>query len=337
MVNVPIEVSAGLARTHSSVHRNAGHLNGVPGWIPSGAPKGQWMQFDLGKDKKVSGVVVQARGNTGHGSMTYGFSLKYSKSAAPDTHATVPGVFAGPTGSEWTANKDHRTTVMLPAVIEGRYIRFVIESHPSSMVAMRAGILLHSDPTDPFVGKHQFRRCLESDRYLKLVKAGTLTWAQSQARGDTTPQDIKRSVSCPGCYQCREVPIAPNTGKGSMYKSVYGPFALYQGSSRISEPFNSIITNPGMDNAVLEISLPEPFSHGEHSLTWDTWDPEFMCRISPDSDAGSKLALEERLEPDLVDDDEWATFLMPGLGTKQADPTRQVSIKQSGTGYTYVA
>ena len=31
--------------------------------------------------------------------------------------------------------------------------------------------------------------------------------------------------------------------------------------------------------------------------------------------------LQQRLEPELVDDDEWVTFLVPGLGTNQSDPT----------------
>jgi len=129
----------------------------------------------------------------------------------------VPGVFKGPTEAEWQANIHHRTTQMFPQLVTGRYIRLVVESHAASMVALRAGLLMHTHKKNMMVGRHQFRRCLESDRYMKLVKVGKLTWAASQALNQSAPQDITKSVDCPGCYQCREVPIAPNTGQGTMY------------------------------------------------------------------------------------------------------------------------
>ena len=56
-------------------------------------------------------------------------------------------------------------------------------------------------------------------------------------------------------------------------------------------------------------------------LTWDGWDPELMCRIDPASSAGTKMELEDRLAPELEDDDEWTTFLAPGLGTDQTEAT----------------
>jgi hypothetical protein len=46
-----------------------------------------------------------------------------------------------------------------------------------------------------------------------------------------------------------------------------------------------------------------------------------MCRINPNSDAGNEAALKQRLEPDLIHDSEWTTFLSPGLGAGQSDPT----------------
>jgi hypothetical protein len=97
---------------------------------------------------------------------------------------------------------------------------------------------------DPFVGKHQFRRCLASDRYLKLVHVGALTPAASQALNQTTPQSVTKSVACPGCYQCREVPIAPNTGRESLYTPKYATLG-----------FEVRIADAGKNEAVVTISL----------------------------------------------------------------------------------
>ena len=125
------------------------------------------MVIDIGSDKKVSGVITQARGNTGQGSMAVTkFKVMHSTEASPSSWTTVPGFFTGPTDAEWNANIDHKVTEMLPEVITGRYVRLVIETHHhGSMAAMRAALLMYTDKTDMFVGKHQFRRCLESDRY----------------------------------------------------------------------------------------------------------------------------------------------------------------------------
>ena len=71
--------------------------------------------------------------------------------------------------------------------------------------------LLHIND-DIFTGKHAFRRCMDTDQYTKLVHVGALTRAESA--NFTVPSDFKKTVACPGCYQCREVPIAPNTVSG---------------------------------------------------------------------------------------------------------------------------
>jgi hypothetical protein len=94
-----------------------------------------------------------------------------------------------------------------------------------------------------FVGKHQFRRCLESDRYLKLVHVGVLTRAASQALNQTTPQSVTKSVACPGCYQCREVPIAPWTS-GSIRTQDYATLG-----------FEVRIADAGKNEAVVTLSL----------------------------------------------------------------------------------
>ena len=327
MVTTPL-LNNPTSRTYKESPRRAGgYLGSIPGWIPGSHNVGNWMQIDLGSDRKVDGVVSQARGNAGHGSMRADFKVMYSKSNTPANFTTVPGVFKGPTEAEWNADVKHRTTNMLPETIEGRYIRFVIEKAYSSMVALRAGLLMHTPKPDPFVGKHKFRRCLESDRYMKIVTVGKLTWEESQALNQTVPKDITKSVSCPGCYQCREVPIAPNTGSGEMYHGMYGTYALYQGQNRLTPGFHARISNPGKSNAVLTIHQWEPLNVGEPSLTWANWAPQFMCRIDPQyQDTDTSDQIRQRLEPDLEDDDEWVTFLKPGVGTQQTDPTAEDTV-----------
>ena len=92
-------------------------------------------------------------------------------------------------------------------------MRFVIETVHATLgttgASLRAAVLLHTRKTDMFVGKHEFRRCLVSDRFMKLVKVGQLTRADSLALNQTTPRGVAKTVACPGCYQCKEVPIAP--------------------------------------------------------------------------------------------------------------------------------
>ena len=104
-------------------------------------------------------------------------------------------------------------------------------------------------------------------------------------------------------------------------KGFWDTYSEFQGRTRLTEPFNVKITNPRKSSAVLTVSLPEPMNVGGWGMTWGKWNPEFMCRIDPASDAGGDIAkLQQRLEPDLVEDDEWVTFLTPGLGTNQSDP-----------------
>ena len=309
-VAVPIQYnphSSGSTYSSGGRRNEMGSFNEIHGWLPSGNPIGQWMQLDLGSDREVDGVVTQARGSTNAGvsQAIATYKIQYATSANPSSHATVPGLFRSTTPEEWALNSHHPTQHMLPTVVTARYIRFVIETVHGTHAALRAAVLLHTPIKNMFVGKHEFRRCLDSDRYMKLVKVGILTRAMSQALNQTTPQTTTKSVACPGCYQCREVPIAPWT--------------VPQRKSHYSNlDFEIRITDAGTDGAVVTISLRRSISDPTWGQTWDTWDPELMCRINPNSDAGNDLTLKQRLKPDLVDDSEWTTFL---TGTGNLDPT----------------
>ena len=164
----------GYKHTHSSrtSGRDMGELNDVTGWRPTGDPIGQWMQIDLRSDRLVDGVVTQVSDGAGYAVKT--FKVQYATSANPGSIAAVPGLFRSTNAAEWAVDKNHKTTQMLPKVITVRYIRFVIES-VRGKAGLRAAVLLHSPKTDMFSGKHEFRRCLASDRYMKLVTVGTLT------------------------------------------------------------------------------------------------------------------------------------------------------------------
>ena len=281
-----------------------GPLNEVHGWLPKGDPIGQWMQLDLGTDRLVDGVVTQVGGN-GRGVAVETFKLLYATSASPGSLATVPGLFRTTNGTEWAGDPHHQTTQLLPTTVTARHIRFVLVA-VSGPAALRAAVLWHAPKVDMYEGKHAFRRCLASDRYLKLVRVGRLTLAESKARGMNNPQNTTNSVACPGCYKCREVPMAPWYAPGQR-RGTYSTLG-----------FETRITAAGTNAAVLTISMRQSFAAGGlWGQTWDGYDPEFMCRINPNSDAGNKVTLEERMEPDLEADSGWMTFLMGG----QADPT----------------
>ncbi len=72
------------------------------------------------------------------------------------------------------------------------------------------------------------------------------------------------------------------------------------------------IANPGLPHAILSVSLPQAIGQ---RLTWAGYNPEFICRIDSASSAG--LA---PLEPDLEDNEEWVTFLLPR--SSATDPNR---------------
>ena len=104
-----------------------------------------------------------------------------------------------------------------PAPVAARYIRL----RPLAFygyITMRAGLLVQKDTgtnhagflDDMFLGRHHFRRCIVTDGYTRLVHVGSSS-------------ERSKSTSCPGCYECREIPDIPGWGWGSVQKKMLGP------------------------------------------------------------------------------------------------------------------
>eukprot|EP00040_Diaphanoeca_grandis_P026972 m.152243 g.152243 ORF g.152243 m.152243 type:complete len:1731 (-) comp30797_c0_seq1:210-5402(-) len=176
-------------------------------------------------------------------------------------------------------------------------LRDVVEACSSSHPETCVGISWKSSggDADMFSGKHTFRRCLETDQYTRLVSVGQLT--EDEGRNFTTPSEFSKAVACEGCYQCREVPLRPRYGRGDVLKSGYDFYKQWR-----SAGFTHVVSDPGTSSAVLTINLLEPVKWFDPRLTWEYHNPEFICRINPDAVA---------LEPELEDDAEWTTFLLP--------------------------
>ena len=75
--------------------------------------------------------------------------------------------------TEWANDQNKMVKAFFPKVVTARYVRFVVETFVGQAV-MRADVLLH-ESNDMFSGKHVFRRCLETDRFTRLVKVPPLT------------------------------------------------------------------------------------------------------------------------------------------------------------------
>ena len=296
--------------------RKGGTLGGMPGWIPKGDIKSQWMQLDLDTDTDINGVITQARGNNWAWAVTQ-YRVQYSTSDDFDNDVAfkeVPGLLQGPTvdylDNEYASepNKRHsrKFKAFFPAAVTARYVRILPETWKSTPV-LRAEVLLALND-DVFTGKHVFRRCLETDGYTRIVSVGSLT--ESESRGFTVPNQFTKSVACPRCYQCREVPLVPNTGKGSPYKSYYGPYVehSHDADRKLDGGFDITVAKPGTAEATLTVSLPKPAKWDDYRLSWEHHDPEFICRVS-----GAPL------EPELTDDDEWVTFLKPTQASAGSD------------------
>ena len=144
--------------------------------------------------------------------------------------------------------------------------------------------------------------------YTRVINVGSLSIDEAKQYSYTHPKHFVKSVDCPGCYQCREMPLTPNSGPGNTNWRVY---ARYSGSAYLGTGFNIALANSGEANAVLTVSLPEPVrrsTEAGYDLTWGNHNPEFICRIDPRTSGPA--------EPDLIDDDGWTTFLFPD-GTEE--------------------
>ena len=292
-VNHTIKSPATTQRSYSYASRTSSQLGQSPGWV---ARIGNKMDLDLGENRDLAGVVTQARGNNYGPFAVTRFSVEYKLEGANDFVA-VPGEplygpdveFLSNTTHGWHVNMNKLFNAYFPQVIRARYVRFVIKEC-SGHCNMRAEVLLHIS-NDMFAGKHVFRRCLNTDRYTRVINVGALSMEEANQYSYTHPKHFVKSVDCPGCYSCREMPLTPNTKGGGLGWQVYNG---YQG-------FTVHVSNGGQANAVLTVSL-------QAGLTWGEHNPEFLCRVDPRT-AGPA-------EPDLVDDEGWTTFLLPD-GTEE--------------------
>ena len=308
------------ARTYSKEDRDDSLLDDSPGWV-SGHERGHWMELDLGEDRDLAGVVTQARGNgcCGPQAVTE-FKILYRTEAGSEAGEDFKevgggGPLLGPDVEYLTGDwgnggddRDVRFNAYFPEVIKARYVRFVTVAC-YGMCTMRGEVLLHIS-NDMFTGKHLFRRCLETDQYTRVVNVGSLTVEEAQQYSYTVPKHFAKSVECPGCYECREVPLTPNYNGNPQYTA-------YADDAHTG--FNIKLSNRGKATAVLMVSLPEPVYRkeggGGFRLTWGEHNPEFICRIDPGPDGPGPA------EPDLIDDAAWTTFLPPlPEGKANTDP-----------------
>ena len=187
-------------------------------------------------------------------------------------------------------------------------LREAVAACSSNHPAPCTGISMRLAPgnSDPFVGKHEFRRCLGTDGYTRLVTVDSLP--PNETAGFTLPIEYTKSVACPWCYQCREVPLPPKFYPHS--RSHWGPYAEYRHPGMTIE-----ITDPGTAGATITVSQPQP-TRGPDEVYRMGWEhePELVCRAHPSLPAPLRTAL-----PPLQDDADWVTFLLP-----EADVTSPV-------------
>jgi len=159
------------------------------------------MELDLGEVRDLAGVVTQARGNTCCGARAVTkFDILY-KATDSDDYQSLAGL-EGPSVKYlqnsthgWSKDLNRRFNAFFPEIIQARYVRFVVKS---CYVAcnMRAEVLLHIS-NDMFAGKHVFRRCLNTDRYTRVVSVGSLSVEEAKNYSFTLPKHFAKSVDCP--------------------------------------------------------------------------------------------------------------------------------------------
>lgn len=256
-------------------------------------------------------AVCRTRSATGAVGVT-SFKIQYKTAAGAEFQefdTTFRSVDSKYLEGSWKNDTDQMFKAFFPKVIAARYIRFVVETFVGRAV-MRADVLPWLS-NDMFSGKHLFRRCLETDRFTRIVQVPPLSI--EEARGFRLPKHFVKSIECPGCYQCRELPIVRNYG-WDLYNTGGG-----------QDGFHIVLCNASSANAVLTVSLPTNVKSSDGTrLTWGAHNPEFICKIDP-SAAGPGPA-----DPDLIDDEAWTTFL-PAVPEDQ--PTTEDAIVAIANGF----
>eukprot|EP00039_Didymoeca_costata_P029030 m.22963 g.22963 ORF g.22963 m.22963 type:complete len:1851 (-) comp7454_c0_seq1:181-5733(-) len=282
-------------RSYSSASRTSSQLNeNAPGWVSGGT--NQWMQLDLGEAREIIGIVTQARGNNCCGPMgVTEYHVKYSLDGVnfTDINRVMKSATVDWLANNWTDDMNAKFNAFFPEIVTARFVRI----YPKAwyrLSAMRADVLLPRN-NDIFKGKHSFRRCLETGDYTRVIDVGPLT--EEESRNFSVPSEFKKTVACEGCYQCREVPLHPWYGQGDARKQDY---TFYKG--HWSAGFNPIISQAGTSSAKLTVSLLHPVRWKDYRLSWEHHNPQFICRINPEASP---------LEPELITDEAWTTFLPP--------------------------
>ena len=211
----------------------------------------------------------------------------------------------GPTAEDWAdrdTDPNRNIKSYFSQLVTARHVRFVVETHVGA-VAMRAGVLKHVG-SDMFEGEHEFRRCFESDGYTRVITVGELT--QDETENHTLPVQFTKTVDCPGCYSCREQLAVPGKSGSTAHKYYWSVWGTYHQAVG----FNSIVNNPGADNASLSVSVQIPYGS---RLSWDGFDAEFVCRVDPTTSDPIDPALG------LEEDSDWTTFLLPSSAVPEPE------------------
>jgi hypothetical protein len=147
--------------------------------------------------KPVAADRCGMRGGTGGVGVT-SFKIQY-KTAAGSGFEEFDTIFRSVDTeylkTEWASNPNKMVKAFFPKVVAARYIRFVVETFVGQAV-MRADVLLHLS-NNMFAGKHVFRRCLETDRFTRIVNVPPLT--NEEAREFMLPKHFVKSIECSGC------------------------------------------------------------------------------------------------------------------------------------------
>jgi lactadherin len=148
----------------SSCAAEYGYLITDKGWCPKHNTPDQWLQFDIGPPKLVTGLVTKGRGDKKH------WVTKYRLSYSNDTRSWhFYGNHEGVTEFTGNVNHDEERYQLLGAPFVARYIRF----HPvewNRHIGLRAGLLgcPHAgECSEGFIRVNDNSPCVENLAYKK--------------------------------------------------------------------------------------------------------------------------------------------------------------------------